>query len=61
VATGDNFSEACDGQIQSPFASARTSDGVTRNTVIRRAPHARIEVFTGDLVRTDLQVAAKRA
>lgn len=55
--TGDNLFIVRDGQLQTPPTSAGILEGITRNTVIRLARQAGIEVVEKDLVRTDLYVA----
>ncbi|MCA9245218.1 MAG: aminotransferase class IV, partial [Phycisphaerales bacterium] len=53
-ATGDNVFIVRNGQIQTPPTSAGILEGITRNTVIRLAREAGIEVVEKDLVRVDL-------
>lgn len=56
-ATGDNIFLVRDGQLQTPPTSAGILEGITRNTIIRLARDAGIEVVEKNLVRTDLFVA----
>lgn len=56
-ATGDNLFIIREGQLQTPPTSAGILEGITRNTVIRLAREAGIEVAEKDLVRMDLYSA----
>jgi branched-chain amino acid aminotransferase len=56
-ATGDNIFIVRNGQLQTPPTSAGILEGITRNTVIRLAREAGIEVVEKDLERLDLYVA----
>ncbi len=56
-ATGDNIFLVRDGQLQTPPTSAGILEGITRNTVIRLAREAGIEVAEKTLVRHDLYAA----
>jgi len=53
-ATGDNLFIVRDGQLQTPPTSAGILEGITRNTIIRLAREAGIEVVEKNLVRMDL-------
>lgn len=56
-ATGDNVFIVRGGQLQTPPTSAGILEGITRNTVMRLARDAGVEVVEKDLVRMDLYVA----
>ena len=56
-ATGDNIFIVRRGQLQTPPTSAGILEGITRNTIIRLARQAGIEVVEKDLVRLDLYSA----
>ncbi len=56
-ATGDNIFIVRQGQLQTPPTSAGILEGITRNTIIRLARQAGIEVVEKNLVRLDLYSA----
>ncbi len=51
---GDNIFIVREGQLQTPPTSAGLLEGITRNTIIRLARQAGIEVVEKNLVRMDL-------